>query len=277
MSVDFAGRPITGSVDTSKFLTNTSADISYLNVEGDNMLGALNMNKNKITNVANPTEDNDCVNKLFIDNKLNDYDNKLNNVNFVYNEFNKFKQAAIVIHEDLKRYKDTVETKLKNSFNFDKTISTLKYEIAKEIIVLKKLYEDVYNLAQSKAHLREIEEKKIVPIKNMLQSIKNNFSKQIEELKNLIPDNKLILLEGSVKDMQVVHESTKPFLILHEFWYNPSSGKYIKHSDGYFKLIYENQKYKLKYTYMFANDSTQKYKVLIYEYNEKTVYINKNT
>ena len=70
MSVDFTGRAIItgGMIDTSKFMTNNKADMTYINESGDKMNGILDMNNHKILNVSNPEDDGDCCNKRFIEN-----------------------------------------------------------------------------------------------------------------------------------------------------------------------------------------------------------------
>ena len=42
-------------------------DDMFVNVTGDKMTGILNMSKNRITNIAAPTNKFDCANKGFVD------------------------------------------------------------------------------------------------------------------------------------------------------------------------------------------------------------------
>ena len=290
MSVDFAGRSITGSIDTSNFVTNASGDISYINAEGDKMFGKLDMNKNKITNIAIPTEDNDCVNKVFVDNKLSTIDNKLLTVNYVYEELNSFKQSAILIHEDMKRYKQISEDRVKSLFNFENTISDVKINTN----YLKQTFEDqINNIKTNINNLIQTSEKTITDLKtstnsfqtlidDKFQNIKTNIDllfTEISNIKNIInyinstEFNKLILIEGAITQenfksdkARIVYESDKPFLILHEFWYHEGSRKYIQPANGYFIIQNENGKYQLKFVHMTitVNISIDKYKVLIY-------------
>lgn len=51
----------------------TEADNTYVAKTGDSMSGALSMGNNKITDVANPVNDGDAVNKGYVDNPLAGY------------------------------------------------------------------------------------------------------------------------------------------------------------------------------------------------------------
>ena len=49
-------------VDLSNVVTKPEAQVTFVNAAGDVMQGTLDMNNNKITNLADPTDDNDVVN-----------------------------------------------------------------------------------------------------------------------------------------------------------------------------------------------------------------------
>ena len=52
-------------------LTNGTTAMPYVKKSGDTMTGALNMQNNKVTNVAAPTENSDAVNKSYVDTAVN--------------------------------------------------------------------------------------------------------------------------------------------------------------------------------------------------------------
>ena len=52
---------------TSNLLSKPEAEVRYYNVVGDKLLGDMNVDGHKITNLANPTDDTDVVNKNYVD------------------------------------------------------------------------------------------------------------------------------------------------------------------------------------------------------------------
>ena len=54
----------------NKFTSKVYADQNYVNVEGDTLQGDLNLNNNKIINLAKPTDDKDCATKSYVDERL---------------------------------------------------------------------------------------------------------------------------------------------------------------------------------------------------------------
>src|SRR6478609_4863892 len=55
------------SVDNSKFITLTKAMQAKVDKAGDKMTGNLDMNNNRLTNVGNPVDNQDCVTKDYLD------------------------------------------------------------------------------------------------------------------------------------------------------------------------------------------------------------------
>ena len=58
-------------------LENGSTALPYVKKTGDSMTGALNMSNNKVTNVADPTENGDAVNKKYVDDKATETETTL--------------------------------------------------------------------------------------------------------------------------------------------------------------------------------------------------------
>ena len=63
---------------SSTIVSNTAASIAAkLDLSGGKMLGSIDMNKNKIINLPEPTEKNDAVNMEFLDSKIDDLNKKI--------------------------------------------------------------------------------------------------------------------------------------------------------------------------------------------------------
>ena len=76
-AVDQFGSSVSGSNGNTINLRHT--DKLYVNTSGDLMEGELNMNNNKITNIATPTNDKDAVNKKYVnDNTIEIFDESKN-------------------------------------------------------------------------------------------------------------------------------------------------------------------------------------------------------
>ncbi|MCY7362721.1 MAG: hypothetical protein LH629_11750, partial [Ignavibacteria bacterium] len=98
------------SLDTSHFLTIPKATPIIVNQTGEDMTGNLDMKNNKITNIGDPTDPKDAVNKGFVDdsfkiprsNPLNMNGHKITNVGYPTDE----KDLAS------KKYVDTIIPKI---------------------------------------------------------------------------------------------------------------------------------------------------------------------
>src|SRR6478609_4687879 len=55
------------SVDNSKFITLTKAVQTKVDKAGDKMTGNLDMNNNRLINIENPVDNQDCVTKEYFD------------------------------------------------------------------------------------------------------------------------------------------------------------------------------------------------------------------
>ena len=66
---DCFGRPFISTQTLPSFAHEPSIDYSdtFIDAEGDQMVGNLDMGKNKITNIAHPTSKFDCANKAYVD------------------------------------------------------------------------------------------------------------------------------------------------------------------------------------------------------------------
>ena len=63
---------------SSTIVSSTAASIATkLDLSGGKMLGSIDMNKNKIINLPEPTEENDAVNMEFLDSKIDDLNKKI--------------------------------------------------------------------------------------------------------------------------------------------------------------------------------------------------------
>ena len=63
---------------SSTIVSSTAASIATkLDLSGEKMLGSIDMNKNKIINLPEPTEKNDAVNMEFLDSKIDDLNKKI--------------------------------------------------------------------------------------------------------------------------------------------------------------------------------------------------------
>ena len=75
-------------------LENGSTALPYVKKTGDSMTGALNMSNNKVTNVADPTENGDAVNKKYVDDKATETETTLKE--YVDEHSDGFENAVIV-------------------------------------------------------------------------------------------------------------------------------------------------------------------------------------
>ena len=75
-------------------LENGSTALPYVKKTGDSMTGALNMSNNKVTNVADPTENGDAVNKKYVDDKATETETTLKE--YVDEHSGGFENAVIV-------------------------------------------------------------------------------------------------------------------------------------------------------------------------------------
>ena len=75
-------------------LENGSTALPYVKKAGDSMTGALNMSNNKVTNVADPTENGDAVNKKYVDDKATETETTLKE--YVDGHSGGFENAVIV-------------------------------------------------------------------------------------------------------------------------------------------------------------------------------------
>lgn len=75
-------------------LENGSTALPYVKKAGDSMTGALSMSNNKVTNVADPTENGDAVNKKYVDDKATETETTLKE--YVNEHSGGFENAVIV-------------------------------------------------------------------------------------------------------------------------------------------------------------------------------------
>ena len=75
-------------------LKNGSTALPYVKKAGDSMTGVLNMSNNKVTNVADPTENGDAVNKKYVDDKATETETTLKE--YVDGHSGGFENAVIV-------------------------------------------------------------------------------------------------------------------------------------------------------------------------------------
>ena len=103
------------NVDTENLVKKVEAHNSFINAAGDTMQGTLNMNQNKLTNLATPVEPLDAVTKQFVEESTRDMfkiekDKDVNFENMCFDNF-RFKRGTIIADNENVIADNTIVTK----------------------------------------------------------------------------------------------------------------------------------------------------------------------
>jgi hypothetical protein len=159
----------------------------FVNQSGDNMTGNLDMKNNKIINLPLPKDSQDCCNKQYVDNELNNIkDKELKKLYKLIVQMNMLVKADDLIRKDIKDLKDKL---IKTHNDFDNLIESKAIEIINKIDSLKINTDSFINF---KEKIKELLKTKIdkTYVDDQIKFVKNEldlkFHNELKETKNEI-------------------------------------------------------------------------------------------